>query len=345
MGRGEDEDGGGEGERYRLPARASRGGRMQQAMEEALEEDEADADFWGQEFWAEAEDDEEFGSDEAEGEGAEDEFDSDFNDSEESESEGDEDGRVRREERAEASAARKRASTYRDPAAKRARSARTVGARAGAGVEEEPEEMATPKSPRHSRARGGTSHAGAEEGRGREAAEGGMRKSKRELAVKAGVQLDASLAAQRDEEARKKRERESAPAKVPYKRFTQAELLEEAKQTAVANTASLHRLQLREEEVKQRARMEKMGKGMAGMPWVRSSSRKDVHGGATVLTFYNVDDLPKEIKARAPPDPPEPLRCAVTGKPAKYRDPLTGQGYCDVAAFKVLRTRASLRQH
>jgi len=29
----------------------------------------------------------------------------------------------------------------------------------------------------------------------------------------------------------------------------------------------------------------------------------------------------------------------VTGKPARYRDPLTGQGYHDAAAFKELRRR------
>lgn len=36
--------------------------------------------------------------------------------------------------------------------------------------------------------------------------------------------------------------------------------------------------------------------------------------------------------------PPGPCGyCAVTGKPAKYRDPKSGQPYADVAAFKVLR--------
>ena len=169
----------------------------------------------------------------------------------------------------------------------------------------------------------------------------GMRKSGRELSVKAGERLEASLAAQRDEEARRKKEREEAPAKVPFRRFTQVELLEEAKQTAVENTASLHRLQLREEEVKERARMEKIGRGLGGKPWVRSCSRKDVNGGATVLTFYEVTDLPKGIKASAPPEPPEPLLCAVTGKVAKYRDPKTGLGYCDAASFRALRARAS----
>lgn len=30
-------------------------------------------------------------------------------------------------------------------------------------------------------------------------------------------------------------------------------------------------------------------------------------------------------------------KCAITGKPAKYRDPLTGLPYADLAAFKAIR--------
>ena len=305
---------------------------MQQVMEEALEEDEADAEFWGQEFWAEAEDDDEFESEDAGGEEGEDEFDSDFNDTEESESEGDEDRAVRREERAEASAARKRASAYKDPAA--AKRAKGAGATHGGGGE-------TPRrSGRGSRGQGEeTTTTTSTPGEG---GEGSRRKSGRESAVRAGIQLETSLAAQQREEARRKREREAGPAKVPFKRFTQAELLEEAKQTAVANTASLHRLQLREEEAKARARMDTLGKGMGGRPWMRSSSRSGVRDGATVLTFYGLGELPREIRAQSVQDPPEPLKCAITGVKAKYRDPKTGLGYCDAEGFKLIRQRAGL---
>ena len=31
--------------------------------------------------------------------------------------------------------------------------------------------------------------------------------------------------------------------------------------------------------------------------------------------------------------------CVVTGEPARYRDPVTGQPYATLAAFKILRER------
>ena len=34
-----------------------------------------------------------------------------------------------------------------------------------------------------------------------------------------------------------------------------------------------------------------------------------------------------------------PLRCAITGKPAKYRDPASGYGYADLEAYKELKQR------
>lgn len=37
------------------------------------------------------------------------------------------------------------------------------------------------------------------------------------------------------------------------------------------------------------------------------------------------------------PKPAAPLRCAITGKPAKYRDPSGGYGYADLEAYKELK--------
>mmetsp|Transcript_578 Transcript_578/g.1395 ORF Transcript_578/g.1395 Transcript_578/m.1395 type:complete len:149 (+) Transcript_578:129-575(+) len=39
--------------------------------------------------------------------------------------------------------------------------------------------------------------------------------------------------------------------------------------------------------------------------------------------------------------PLKDVKCAITGKPAKYRDPLTGLPYYDLAAFKVIREQHS----
>lgn len=32
-------------------------------------------------------------------------------------------------------------------------------------------------------------------------------------------------------------------------------------------------------------------------------------------------------------------KCVITGEPARYRDPITGQPYSTLAAFKILRER------
>lgn len=39
------------------------------------------------------------------------------------------------------------------------------------------------------------------------------------------------------------------------------------------------------------------------------------------------------------PKPPAQLRCAITGKPACYRDPVSGYGYADLEAYKELKQR------
>lgn len=36
---------------------------------------------------------------------------------------------------------------------------------------------------------------------------------------------------------------------------------------------------------------------------------------------------------------PVPLNCAVTGAPANYRDPLTGQPFANKEAFKIIREK------
>jgi len=39
-----------------------------------------------------------------------------------------------------------------------------------------------------------------------------------------------------------------------------------------------------------------------------------------------------------PPAKPKPsARCPITGLPARYKDPLSGVGYYDIHAFKILR--------
>ena len=91
------------------------------------------------------------------------------------------------------------------------------------------------------------------------------------------------------------------------------------------------------------------------------SRRADAGGAsATTLTFPKVDDVPPMLRRRDAPLVPAHLRaggggsprgagagaaaaaaprCAVTGRPAKYRDALTGEPYADADAFRELRRR------
>ena len=49
--------------------------------------------------------------------------------------------------------------------------------------------------------------------------------------------------------------------------------------------------------------------------------------------------MPDALRPRAAPAPPPPALCAVTGAPARYRDPATGLPYATLDAFKELRRR------
>ena len=63
-------------------------------------------------------------------------------------------------------------------------------------------------------------------------------------------------------------------------------------------------------------------------------------GCLNTLTFPEMDAVP-EILTRPRVDLalPSPTLCVITGKPAKYRDPLTKLGYFDMASFKEIRRR------
>eukprot|EP00967_Tisochrysis_lutea_P150498 scaffold291306_cov30-Tisochrysis_lutea.AAC.2 len=99
--------------------RASKGNRMARLL--AQEEDEAeegDRDFYEQEFWADAEGDEEFAMD-ADDEQGNDSFDSDFGDSSDSDDE-DEDEMSQKAEKAARATKSQKKSVYRDPKTKEA---------------------------------------------------------------------------------------------------------------------------------------------------------------------------------------------------------------------------------
>uniref|UniRef100_A0A914HF05 Vacuolar protein sorting-associated protein 72 homolog n=1 Tax=Globodera rostochiensis TaxID=31243 RepID=A0A914HF05_GLORO len=114
---------------------------------------------------------------------------------------------------------------------------------------------------------------------------------------------------------------------------TQRQRLEEAKQTAVMNIASLKRFEDMELERKRRHQKPVQRRALEG-PRARELWTSD---GLHCITF-----LP------APPPAeqcfPKPKRrefrvCAISGQPARYIDPVTRLPYADMDAFRVLREK------
>ena len=58
----------------------------------------------------------------------------------------------------------------------------------------------------------------------------------------------------------------------------------------------------------------------------------------SMMEVVNMLPPPYMLPSKAP-NPVAPLTCVITGKPARYRDPASGHGYADLAAYKQLRER------
>jgi len=113
------------------------------------------------------------------------------------------------------------------------------------------------------------------------------------------------------------------------KRMTQEEMLLEAAETEIMNMRNLERVLAREEEVKKKAVVQK---AVYDGPTVRFYSKD----GDSHLEFINGASFGSELCTTSAPYPEKPV-CAVTGLPAKYRDPKTGLPYATMAAFKIIR--------
>jgi vacuolar protein sorting-associated protein 72 len=124
------------------------------------------------------------------------------------------------------------------------------------------------------------------------------------------------------------------------RQLTQQELLSEAAYTEIENLKSLELLKAAEEATKKKANMKKAR--YAG-PMLRVVSRKDrtTQEERTTLEVRNMA-VPPELVPRGPPGggPVPRAVCAISGLPAKYKDPLTKMPYANVEAFKELRSRA-----
>lgn len=125
---------------------------------------------------------------------------------------------------------------------------------------------------------------------------------------------------------------------VVHRQLTQAELLAEAARTEIENTRSLEYLVAVEEENKRKATASRR-KYVGPMICYRSRKGEDGYEHTT-LEVRNMK-TPEYLEPKKAPIPPEKDLCVITKQVAKYRDPLTGKPYADIAAFKALRAHVA----
>ena len=150
------------------------------------------------------------------------------------------------------------------------------------------------------------------------------------------------------------------PKQPELRRLTQQELLAEAKITAEKNLASLAAF-LKLEAEKKKTKLHKVHHSgpiirfhSVAMPLVdidnqcgMENSKADIdnnHDDSKIcsrnfLVFTDVKNFPNKYFPQHKSRPPEKMLCAITGLPAKYKDPLTGLPYANIAAFKMIRSQ------
>ncbi|PON83739.1 Vps72/YL1 family [Trema orientale] len=286
-------------------SRATRGKRMNKLLDDEIEEDDL---FWNQDALKEEENDVNY---EAEAEVA-DEFDSDFD---EDEPEPDEEGE--NNEVDERVRPKKRLIFPGKTLAKRKPKKKKVLSNLEEDHDDESDTEKTNEQPPEQ-------HQDAPD----DGAEGEriVRKSTRTAVINRQAERDAIRAALQATMRPIKRKKEGEE-----KRMTQEEMLLEAAQTEILNLRNLERVLAREEEVKKRAIVHK---AVYSGPQIRYYSKD----GCSYLEFSKGSSFQSEISTSTVPYP-EKAVCAVTGLPARYRDPKTGLPYATKEAFKVLRQR------
>lgn len=274
---------------------------MTKLLDEELEEDEQ---FWNQDALKEEDHDDNY---EEEGEGA-DEFDSDFDEDEpepEEEVEKDGDDRVRTKKRliypGKPVSTKKKKKKVDSKLEKSAKEDETSGQKTPDEHQDVPDDLEEERI---------------------------VRKSTRTSVIVRQAERDAIRAAHQATIKPIKRKKEGEE-----KKMTQEEMLLEAAQTEIINLRNLERVLAREEEVKKKAIVHK---AVYSGPQIRYSSKD----GYSYIEFSKGVSFQTEINTLSPPYPEKTL-CAITGLPAKYRDPKTGIPYATKEAFKILRQRFS----
>lgn len=120
------------------------------------------------------------------------------------------------------------------------------------------------------------------------------------------------------------------------RRYTQEELLMEAV-TVTEPENSRWTLARKRIQAEQEKNKESFTREARGTVIERFVSRR---GYLNTINFPDMDHVPPILSrnSQTQSQPPQ-LLCAISGKPARYRDPKTLMGYYDLAAFKELRRR------
>lgn len=125
-------------------------------------------------------------------------------------------------------------------------------------------------------------------------------------------------------------------------RHTQEELLLEAAHETEAENVRWLLARKRDQELQKdnERRLEGRGRGSAGKVIIMQYSSR--RGYLNTLTFPEMDHVPEILRrnSHSPVEPPPQTFCVITGLKAHYRDPRTGLGYHDLAAYKELRRRS-----
>jgi len=272
-----------------LPQRTTRGKKVGALA--IPEDDDADEDFWNQEFFADEEQDDAY---ETESE-PEDKFDQDFLDSEEEDVEDEEDNE------AQAQAMEPKKKILKPPGYKKQVKKKPPGSQPTKKVQIVEKGVVIPPE-RTMSVRNSTRRK--------------VEDAKEMRKIQEGLKSKKSF------------------KPVVHKQLTQAELLAEAARTEIENIRSLQYLEAVEEENKRKANATK-SKYIGPMISFKSSKNSDGYEQSSI-EVKNMK-TPEYLEQQLAPPPPEKPICVITKLPAKYKDPVTGQPYATLEAFKKLR--------
>ena len=123
-------------------------------------------------------------------------------------------------------------------------------------------------------------------------------------------------------------------------RYSQEELLLEAVQDTEPSNDRWLLARKRNQDLSDKDK-ETPGREIRGKIIERYSSRR---GYLNTLTFPEMDHVPAILARQEKPRQATRTICVVTGNRARYRDPRTGRGYFDAAAFRELRRRHEAKE-